>query len=288
MSRLAASPWPAAPPAPTRVWASSMNRTMGLGDAFTASITSRRRRSNSPFMLAPAWSRPRSRERRVTSLSAGGTSPAAMRRAKPSATAVLPTPASPARIGLFWRRRIRMSMHCRISSSRPRIGSILPARACSVRSTVNCSSAPPACAGAAPSGPGAGACAAVAASSLPSVSAEKSRLSPSADRRRTSPERSPRRRASPSSASIAHSRWPERIAPAPASTEARSQACFISSTRSGAKPGGRALPLRSRSRTRSRSAVRRPASTSARFSTTATSEPGWPTRRRSQCSTSTL
>ena len=49
---------------------------------------------------------------------------AAIRAAKPSTTAVLPTPASPVRIGLFWRRRIRMSMIWRISSSRPSTGSI--------------------------------------------------------------------------------------------------------------------------------------------------------------------
>ena len=52
--------------------------------------------------------------------SAGGTSPAAMRSAKPSTTAVFPTPASPVRIGLFCRRRIRISMTWRISMSRPR------------------------------------------------------------------------------------------------------------------------------------------------------------------------
>ncbi len=35
--------------------------------------------------------------------------PPTMRWAKPSTTAVLPTPASPVRMGLFWRRRMRMS-----------------------------------------------------------------------------------------------------------------------------------------------------------------------------------
>ena len=49
-----------------------------------------------------------------------------MRSAKPSTTAVLPTPASPVRIGLFCRRRIRMSTTWRISKSRPSTGSILP------------------------------------------------------------------------------------------------------------------------------------------------------------------
>ena len=90
--RLAASPVPAAPPAPIRVWASSMNRMIGFGEACTSSMTERSRFSNSPFMLAPAWSRPMSSAQSCTSLSAGGTSPSAMRSAKPSTTAVLPDP----------------------------------------------------------------------------------------------------------------------------------------------------------------------------------------------------
>src|SRR5204862_5078822 len=52
---------------------------------------------------------PISRERSETSLSAGGTSPRAIRRAKPSTTAVFPTPASPVRMGLFCRRRMSTS-----------------------------------------------------------------------------------------------------------------------------------------------------------------------------------
>ena len=38
-SRLAASPVPAAPPAPTSVWISSMNRMIGLGLDWTSSMT---------------------------------------------------------------------------------------------------------------------------------------------------------------------------------------------------------------------------------------------------------
>jgi hypothetical protein len=75
-----------------------------------------------------------------TFFSGGGTSPDAIRWAKPSTTAVLPTPASPVRIGLFWRRRIRTSINWRISSSRPRIGSISPDLAFAVRSCENRSS----------------------------------------------------------------------------------------------------------------------------------------------------
>jgi len=66
-----------------------------------------------------------------------------MRWAKPSTTAVLPTPASPVRIGLFWRLRSSTSINWRISRSRPQIGSIAPSRASSVKSTVYCASAEP-------------------------------------------------------------------------------------------------------------------------------------------------
>ena len=96
--------------------------------------------SNSPFTPAPAWSRPRSSVRTTTFLRTGGTSPCATRTANPSTTAVLPTPASPVRIGLFWRRRIRMSTIWRTSDSRPTTGSISPLRARSVRLIVYWSS----------------------------------------------------------------------------------------------------------------------------------------------------
>jgi len=53
-SRLAASPVPAVPPAPTSVWISSMKRMIGFSLASTSSMTARRRFSNSPFIEAPA------------------------------------------------------------------------------------------------------------------------------------------------------------------------------------------------------------------------------------------
>ena len=137
LSRFAASPCPAAPPAPISVCASSINRIIGFGDATTSLITDFSRSSNSPFTPAPACSNPRSSVLTDTCFSDGGTSPAAMRNANPSTTAVFPTPASPVRIGLFCRRRVRISTICRISKSRPRMGSIFPALACAVRSTVN-------------------------------------------------------------------------------------------------------------------------------------------------------
>ena len=74
-SRLAASFCPAEPPAPIMVWASSMKRTIGVGEDFTSSISPLSRFSNSPLMPAPAWSRPRSSVRSMTFLSTSGTSP---------------------------------------------------------------------------------------------------------------------------------------------------------------------------------------------------------------------
>ena len=55
-----------------------------------------------------------------------GTSPSTMRRASPSAIAVLPTPASPTSSGLFLRRRHSIWTTRSSSCSRPISGSILP------------------------------------------------------------------------------------------------------------------------------------------------------------------
>ncbi len=70
----------------------------------------------------------------VLPLSDSGTSPATMRRASPSTMAVLPTPGSPMRTGLFLVRRDSTWTTRRISESRPMTGSILPSRARAVRS----------------------------------------------------------------------------------------------------------------------------------------------------------
>ncbi len=113
-----------------------MNSRIGVGDCWTASITFFRRCSNSPFTPAPACSRPRSSVRTLTSRMTAGTSPSAIFSARPSTSAVLPTPGSPTRIGLFLRRRARISTICRISTSRPNTGSILPSRAWWVMSMV--------------------------------------------------------------------------------------------------------------------------------------------------------
>ena len=122
------------------VWASSMNKIVGFGLFLIASITFFSRFSNSPFTDAPACKRPRSSPHRSTFFRWSGTSLAAIRRAMPSTIAVFPTPASPTRMGLFFLRRLKMSRACRISLSRPRIGSIFPSIASLVKLAQNCSS----------------------------------------------------------------------------------------------------------------------------------------------------
>ena len=69
--------------------------------------TALRRSSNSPRYLAPAISAPMSSATTRRSRSDSGTSPETMRCASPSAIAVLPTPGSPIRTGLFFVRRER-------------------------------------------------------------------------------------------------------------------------------------------------------------------------------------
>ena len=61
--------------------------------------------------------------------------PFAMRSARPCAMAVLPTPGSPTKTGLFFERRPRMRIVLSSCCSRPIIGSRVPARARSVRSS---------------------------------------------------------------------------------------------------------------------------------------------------------
>ena len=63
------------------------------------------RSSNSPRYFAPATIAPRSSEISRLPRSDSGTSPATMRWARPSTTAVLPTPGSPISTGLFLVRR---------------------------------------------------------------------------------------------------------------------------------------------------------------------------------------
>src|SRR5438046_2428075 len=116
-------PWVA--PAPTTVWISSMKR-MAPGFAVSAAITAFRRASNSPRNLVPARRAPMSSAWTATSRSAAGTSPRCTRSANPSTIAVLPTPGSPTKTGLFFRRRQRTWIVRSISRARPMSGSSRP------------------------------------------------------------------------------------------------------------------------------------------------------------------
>ena len=91
------------------------------------------RSSNSPRYLVPATSDPISSVRTRLLSRVSGTSPVTIRWARPSAMAVLPTPGSPMRAGLFLVRLERIWMTLSISLSLPMTGSSFPARAASVR-----------------------------------------------------------------------------------------------------------------------------------------------------------
>ena len=236
LSRLAASPVPAAPPAPISVCASSIKSKMGRAESLTAWMTRLSRSSNAPLTLAPACNRARSSALRSVSNKASGTSPSTIRSASPSTTAVLPTPASPTSIALFLRRRSKTSVIWRISRSRPNTGSISPARARAVTSVVNSSSGPPPplAAGAVGAAWGSG-----APSADPAVSRSKSPLR-SAARSGSNASETPTR----PSASAASRTWPDRTSVAPWWTVAAIQACWTRSSRSGENVGRPVLPVR--------------------------------------------
>ena len=126
-SMLPASIAPSAAPAPTMVCSSSMNVMTSPSLSTISFRTAFRRSSNSPRYLEPAIIEPRSSAITRLFLSDSGTSPATMRCASPSTIAVLPTPGSPIRTGLFLVRRESTWMTRRTSSSRPITGSSLPA-----------------------------------------------------------------------------------------------------------------------------------------------------------------
>mmetsp|Transcript_36200 Transcript_36200/g.67280 ORF Transcript_36200/g.67280 Transcript_36200/m.67280 type:complete len:250 (-) Transcript_36200:386-1135(-) len=139
---LAASMEPSVFPAPRTLWISSMKRIRpGSGAVATSFRTAVSRSSNSPRCLAPAISRAMSRVRRPIPCIFSGTSFARIRWARPSTTAVLPTPGSPTSTGLFFVRRESIWITRRISSSRPMTGSSLPDSARSTRSIPYCSRA---------------------------------------------------------------------------------------------------------------------------------------------------
>ena len=100
----AASTAPSAPPAPTIVCISSMKRIIPFVSRI--SFTSRRiRSSNSPRYFVPATRFATLSCMTRLPLSTSGMSPENILCARPSATAVLPTPGSPISTGLFFVRR---------------------------------------------------------------------------------------------------------------------------------------------------------------------------------------
>ena len=96
---------PVVAPAPTVEWISSMKR-MARGRSTSALMTALKRSSKSPRNRVPASSAPVSSENTSASFEQiGHVVAAAVAAARPSAIAVLPTPASPTNTGLFLRRR---------------------------------------------------------------------------------------------------------------------------------------------------------------------------------------
>ena len=125
---------PSVLPAPTIRCSSSMNRIICPSLFLTSSRTAFRRSSNSPLYLAPATREPISSEKIFLFFSPSGTSPRTIRCARPSTTAVLPTPGSPMSTGLFLVLRDRIRITLRISESRPMTGSSFCSRARSTSS----------------------------------------------------------------------------------------------------------------------------------------------------------
>ncbi|KJU85303.1 hypothetical protein MBAV_002503 [Candidatus Magnetobacterium bavaricum] len=124
-------------PAPTIVCISSM-KNMAFFIFLSASIVDFRRASNSPLNLVPASILPMSMRKMCVFLSASGTFPSKIFRARPSTIAVFPTPGSPTKTGLFLRLRHNTWIVRSISLSLPTRGSMSPLAAFSIRLTVKC------------------------------------------------------------------------------------------------------------------------------------------------------
>ncbi len=132
----ASSAPPLAAPAPITEWISSINK-MACFCLPRALRTALNLSSKSPRYFVPASSPPISSEKISESRITSGTSASIIFSAKPSAIAVLPTPASPIKRGLFFLLRQRIWMARVNSRSRPINGSIFPCLARSLRLTVN-------------------------------------------------------------------------------------------------------------------------------------------------------
>ncbi len=124
---------PVAPPAPTMVCISSINKI--ISSFFSSSfITAFIRSSNCPLYFVPATRLARSRVTTRLSKRIRDTLRCTIRSASPSAMADLPTPGSPIRRGLFFLRLLSICDTRSISLLRPTTGSSLPSSAIAVRS----------------------------------------------------------------------------------------------------------------------------------------------------------
>ncbi|MPN40317.1 hypothetical protein SDC9_187853 [bioreactor metagenome] len=121
---MAASKEPGAPPAPTMVCISSINKMILVFfcNSFRMALI---RSSNCPRYFVPATIEAISKETTRLSNSTRDTLRWIILRAKPSTIADFPTPGSPINTGLFFFRRLRIWARRSISRSRPTIGSSL-------------------------------------------------------------------------------------------------------------------------------------------------------------------
>jgi len=115
---------PSTAPVPTIVWISSINIIILPSDFFTSLSTFSNLSSNSPLYLAPAIKEAILSSHITLSFKERGTSPFTILSASPSTIAVLPTPGSPIRTGLFFVFLDKIRVIERISSSLPITGSI--------------------------------------------------------------------------------------------------------------------------------------------------------------------
>ena len=123
---------PEVAPAPTIVWISSTNK-IAFGCASRFFTTAFKRSSKSPRKRVPASNAPMSSEYNSAPINFCGTSFATIFCARPSRIAVLPTPGSPTKIGLFLLRRTN-TCNTRVNSAlRPITGSSSPFSALVVR-----------------------------------------------------------------------------------------------------------------------------------------------------------
>ena len=139
LNMLDASKLPIAPPAPTIVWISSMNKIISLFFSIsfiTAFILS----SNCPLYFVPATTLAKSRDMTLLLYSNLETFLSTILKANPSAIADLPTPGSPISKGLFFFLLLKIWDTLSISLFLPIIGSSFPSEAYNVKSLPKLSS----------------------------------------------------------------------------------------------------------------------------------------------------